>query len=83
MFDLDRQGWDPTKERLTEENVFILSSPCAHSWDKSAVSLFSDALTSNASAATVMAVQILPEFGVDVAFIRSVGNVIAYLMWPG
>ena len=44
------------------------------SWNNTFVSHFSDQLQSNASAATAMAIQLLPEFGINVSSIRSVSS---------
>ena len=45
----------------------------SHSWNQTSVGLYSSQLLVNASVATAMAVEMLPEFGVNVSSIRSVG----------
>jgi len=53
-----------------------ITLPLTHSWNKTSVTLFSEQLTTNASVATAMAVDMLPEFGINASSIRSVGFII-------
>ena len=55
---------------LSSSPVLNLKS---NSWNKSSVSFYSSQLLANASVATAMAVEMLPEFGVNVSSVRSVG----------
>ena len=58
---------------LTSLFDYPLASYTYISWNKTSVTLYSSQLLANASVATAMAVEMLPEFGINVSSIRSVG----------